>query len=125
MDKNSKIKKNNSEGEILIKDNNVMKEYWCDTSRSKNSFLNGWFKTGDLGLIDRNGYLFVTGRIKDMINIGGLKTSSNEINDAYNKMPGIKDFHAFSVADKEKLIATEKIVAAVTTYKKMISILIH
>ena len=101
-----------------------MKEYWCDTSRSKNSFLNGWFKTGDLGLIDRNGYLFVTGRIKDMINIGGLKTSSNEINDAYNKMPGIKDFHAFSVADKENLIATEKIVAAVPT-KKMISILIH
>ena len=85
LDKNSKIRKNNSEGEILIKGNNVMKEYWCDTSRSKNSFLNGWFKTGDLGLIDRNGYLFVTGRIKDMINIGGLKTSSNEINDAYNK----------------------------------------
>ena len=82
--------------------------------------MNGWFKTGDLGLIDRNGYLFVTGRIKDMINIGGLKkTSSNEINDAYNKMPGIKDFHAFSVADKENLIiATEKIVAAVTTYTK-------
>ena len=92
MDKNSKIRKNNSEGEILIKGNNVMKEYWCDTSRSKNSFLNGWFKTGDLGLIDRNGYLFVTGRTKDMINIGGLKTSSNEINDAYNKMPGKKIF---------------------------------
>jgi len=56
------------EGEILIKGPNVMKGYYKDPERTKNTFTDdGWFKSGDLGLIDKDGYLFIKGRLKNVI----------------------------------------------------------
>ncbi len=58
----------NGEGEILIKGPNVMKGYYKDPEKTKAVFTNdGWFKTGDLGFIDKDGYVFIKGRSKNVI----------------------------------------------------------
>ena len=60
------------ENEILVKGNSLMKGYWKDKKNTDNTIINGWLHTGDLGSIDKDGYLKISGRINEMIvNSGG------------------------------------------------------
>ena len=81
------------ENEILVKGNSLMKGYWKDKKNTNNTIIDGWLHTGDLGSIDEDGYLYISGRINEMIvNSGGeniapvpienLLTSYNEIEQA-------------------------------------------
>jgi len=85
-----KISKNN---EILVKGKNLMLGYWNNSSLTKKTIINGWLHTGDLGLIDEQGRIIITGRKKDLIvtsggdnisaqRIEGYLTSYNEISQA-------------------------------------------
>ena len=58
----------NETGEILIKGKSILKEYIASKEINKNSFVKGWFRTGDLGYFDKEGYLYISGRIKEIIN---------------------------------------------------------
>lgn len=58
-------------GEIVIRGANVMSGYENNPAANKSSFTNGWFRTGDEGCLDSDGYLFITGRLKEIINRGG------------------------------------------------------
>ncbi len=58
-------------GEILVRGANVMNEYWHDEQATREAFTGAWFHTGDIGHFDDNGFLYVDGRIKDMIISGG------------------------------------------------------
>jgi len=60
-----------AKGEILVRGDNVMTEYWNDHQATKASFTDDWFHTGDVGHFDDEGFLFVDGRIKEMIICGG------------------------------------------------------
>ncbi|MDC3140279.1 long-chain fatty acid--CoA ligase [Alphaproteobacteria bacterium] len=60
------------ENEILVKGNSLMKGYWKDKKNTNNTIIDGWLHTGDLGSIDKDGYLYISGRINEMIvNSGG------------------------------------------------------
>ncbi len=61
------------DGEILVRGPSVFKGYWNRPEETENAFVNGWFKTGDIGNIDADGYLFVTDRKKDLIKTSGGK----------------------------------------------------
>ena len=60
-------------GEIVVRGTSVMQGYDNDPLANQHAFTHGWFRTGDEGFVDSAGYVFITGRIKEMINRGGKK----------------------------------------------------
>ncbi|MDO8261081.1 MAG: non-ribosomal peptide synthetase [Candidatus Magasanikbacteria bacterium] len=84
-------------GEILIKGNNVILSYENNEEANENSFFNGWFRTGDLGYLDSDNFLFITGRSKEMINKGGEKISPREIDEVLMQHEAIYQALTFSV----------------------------
>jgi len=87
---------NSQAGEIWIKGNNVIKKYWNNTEADKN-IVDDWLRTGDIGYFDEEGYLFLTGRNDDIVNIGGEKVAPNEIEEIVKQLPGIEDVAAFGI----------------------------
>jgi acyl-CoA synthetase (AMP-forming)/AMP-acid ligase II/thioesterase domain-containing protein len=82
-------------GEIVVRGPNVMREYRDDAEATAGAFQNGWFRSGDLGFFDNDGYLHVTGRIKEMINRGGEKILPGEIDKVLIAHPAVADAAAF------------------------------
>lgn len=95
----------NGEGEVLIKGPNVMKGYYKDSERTKEVFTDdGWFKSGDLGVIDNDGYLFIKGRSKNVI-IGpnGKNIYPEEVESVINEFQFVAE--SLVVEKDEQLIA--------------------
>jgi len=84
-------------GEIVVSGPHVMKGYLNDPSNNENTFASGWFRTGDQGHIDSDGYLFVTGRIKEIINRGGEKISPREVDEVLLEHPAVSEAVTFAV----------------------------
>ncbi len=78
-------------GEILIKGPNVMKGYFGDAEATAQVMQDGWFLSGDLGYFDDQGYLFLVGRLKEMINPGGVSVSPREVEAVLLCHPKIDD----------------------------------
>ncbi len=66
-------------GEICLKGPKIFKGYWLDPAKTKNSFFDDWFRTGDMGHLDADGFLYITDRKKDMIISGGENIASSEV----------------------------------------------
>ena len=82
----------NGEGEILVKGPSVMLGYYNNEEENKKAFKDGWFKTGDYGYIDENGFMYVTGRKKDIIVLkNGKNVYPQEIEFLINKIPYITE----------------------------------
>lgn len=84
-------------GEIAIKGDNVFRGYESNPQANSIQFSNGWFFTGDIGYFDNEGFLFLTGRSKELVNKGGEKVSPYEIEEVLNKHPSISESAIFSV----------------------------
>ncbi|AFZ26137.1 acyl-CoA synthetase (AMP-forming)/AMP-acid ligase II [Cylindrospermum stagnale PCC 7417] len=84
-------------GEIVIQGSNVTQGYENNPQANFMAFANGWLKTGDLGYLDSDGYLFVTGRLKEQINRGGEKISPREIEEVLLDYPGVAEAVTFAV----------------------------
>jgi len=97
IDNQDKFLKIRETGEIVIKGDNVLKAYEKNPEANKTSFIKGWFKTGDLGFLDKDGFLFINGRVKEMINKGGEKISPREIDEALLSHPKIESAVAFAI----------------------------
>jgi acyl-CoA synthetase (AMP-forming)/AMP-acid ligase II len=99
MDENYEPVKRGETGEIVIKGEVVISGYEDAPEENKTAFVDGWFRTGDLGHIDDEGYLFITGRKKELINKGGEKISPEEIDTVLRSHPGVKDAMSFRIHD--------------------------
>jgi acyl-CoA synthetase (AMP-forming)/AMP-acid ligase II len=77
------------EGEIVIRGANVISAYRAADEVNAAAFVDGWFRTGDQGYFDADGYLFITGRLKELINRGGEKISPREVDDALLEHPDV------------------------------------
>jgi len=82
-------------GEILVHGKNVFAGYENNQAANAASFSEGWFRTGDLGYVDEDGFLFITGRAKEMINRGGEKISPYEVEAAILKLDHVTDAAVF------------------------------
>jgi len=84
-------------GEITVRGPNVFKGYEDDPETNALVFFNGWFKMGDLGYMDEDGYLHLTGRAKEVINKGGEKVAPQEIDEALLEHPAVGEAVTFPV----------------------------
>jgi len=111
MDDNDKILNQGETGEVCIKGNNVTLGYDNNPVANKNSFTNGWFRTGDQGYFDQDGYLKISGRLKEIINKGGEKISPLEVDNILMDHPLIEQAVCFGYEDK---MLGEEIAVAIT-----------
>jgi len=86
-------------GEIAIRGPNVMLGYWQRPAETAEVMRDGWFRTGDIGRLDDDGYLYIVDRVKDMINVGGLKVYPSEVENALYKHPAVAEAAVFGVQD--------------------------
>lgn len=86
-------------GEIVLKGPNVMKGYYNDPVATAETLVNGWLRTGDVGVIDEEGYLSIVDRIKDMVNSAGLKIWPREVEEVLYTHEAIEECAIIGVAD--------------------------
>jgi acyl-CoA synthetase (AMP-forming)/AMP-acid ligase II/acyl carrier protein len=102
-------------GEILIRGASVISAYAGALAADKTNFKDGWLRTGDQGYLDQHGYLFISGRLKEIVNRGGEKISLREIDEALLEHPQITQAAAFALPH---LSLGEQIAAAVIASDK-------
>jgi acyl-CoA synthetase (AMP-forming)/AMP-acid ligase II len=100
MDEEGNLLPQGEIGEVVIKGRNVVDGYENNPEANEKAFTNGWFRTGDQGRIDQDGFLALTGRLKELINRGGEKISPLEIDDVLLRHPAIAEAIAFAVPHK-------------------------
>jgi len=84
-------------GEIVIRGPNVTLGYANNPQANAKAFARGWFRTGDQGYMDAEGYFFITGRLKEIINRGGEKVAPREVDEALIAHPAVSQATAFAV----------------------------
>ncbi len=84
-------------GEIAIRGDNITSGYIDNLESNAATFVRGWFRTGDQGYLDQDGYLIITGRLKEIINRGGEKISPREVDEALLSHPEISQAIAFAI----------------------------
>jgi len=112
MDESGRRLPATSTGEIVIRGPNVTGGYAGNPEANRTAFVDGWFRTGDQGFLDDEGYLYITGRLKELINRGGQKISPREIDEALLEHPAVRQAVAFAVPHPR---LGEGIAAAVVT----------
>ncbi len=86
-------------GEVVIRGPNVTRGYYNNPAANAAAFTDGWFRTGDQGVLDPDGYLTLVGRLKELINRGGEKISPREIEEVLLTHPAVAEAVSFGVPD--------------------------
>lgn len=89
------------EGEVVLRSDFLLKEYWNRPEATNDAFEHGWFRTGDIGEIDDEGYLFIKDRIKDMIISGGENIYPAEIESVIIGIPGVGEVAVIGLPDEK------------------------
>jgi long-chain acyl-CoA synthetase len=87
-----------------------MQGYWQRPQESSTSLRGGWLHTGDVGRMDQDGYVYITDRVKDMINVSGFKVWPAEVEQYLYKMPGVQEVAVYGIPAAPQ---GEQVVAAV------------
>lgn len=123
VDNNEKEQSPNHDGEIIIKGMPVMKEYYHNLSETLKTLKNGWLHTGDIGRVDNDGYLFITGRKKNMIIRKGQNIYPSDIEDLLSTHPQIAESAVIGTVDNlrgEELKAFIRLKQSTTTTEREI-----
>jgi acyl-CoA synthetase (AMP-forming)/AMP-acid ligase II/acyl carrier protein len=99
------------EGSIAVRGPEVFEGYEQDPEANRSAFRDGWFRTGDIGYFDADGYLFLTGRARELVNRGGFKVAPVEVDEVLLRHPDVADAAAFGVPHRT---LGEDVVAVVT-----------
>jgi malonyl-CoA/methylmalonyl-CoA synthetase len=99
-------------GEIWLKGPSITPGYWRKPEETAKAFKQGWFRTGDLGKVDEDGYYYLTDRLKHIIISGGENISPKEIETIINQLPDVVESSVVGIPDERW---GEKVVAAVVT----------
>ncbi|HEU0075765.1 MAG TPA: acyl--CoA ligase [Dehalococcoidia bacterium] len=97
MDDAGTLLERGATGEVVIKGGNVTSGYENNPDANESAFSDGWFRTGDQGYQDPDGFLFLTGRLKEIINRGGEKVSPREVDEVLLQHPAVAQAVAFGV----------------------------
>jgi acyl carrier protein len=101
MNESGKLLMAGETGEVVIRGPNVTAGYERNATANEAAFINGWFRTGDQGAVDANGYLSITGRLKELINRGGEKVSPREVDEVLLEHPAVAQAVTFAVPDPQ------------------------
>jgi acyl-CoA synthetase (AMP-forming)/AMP-acid ligase II len=101
VDENGQAVGPNITGEIWIRGDASMREYWKDPELTAEAFVNGWFRTGDVGFLDEGGYLLLVDRMKDMIISGGFNIYPREVEQTLEAHPGVLEVCVFGIPEDE------------------------
>ena len=99
IDETGQIVATGVQGELCTRGYSVMKEYWQDPERTKDAIRDGWMHTGDLAVLDSDGFCSITGRVKDMIIRGGENIYPREIEEYLFTHPDVSEAQVFGVPD--------------------------
>ncbi|WP_372522675.1 acyl--CoA ligase [Sulfuricaulis sp.] len=97
MGEDGKLLGPNATGEVVIRGPNVTKGYENNPKANAEGFTHGWFRTGDQGVLDAEGYLSITGRLKEIINRGGEKISPREVDEVLMDHPAVLQVVTFAM----------------------------
>ena len=97
MDESGRLLPAGEIGEVVVRGPNLMSSYANNPKANESAFTNGWFRTGDQGRLDEDGYLFLTGRLKEIINRGGEKIAPREVDEVLSRHPSVAQVIAFAV----------------------------
>jgi acyl-CoA synthetase (AMP-forming)/AMP-acid ligase II len=88
------------EGELIFKGPQIMKGYWKNPEKTKETLRDGWLYTGDIGKMDKDGYIWIVGRKKEMINVSGYKVWPFEVEDFLYKHEAVQEVGVVGVPDE-------------------------
>jgi acyl-CoA synthetase (AMP-forming)/AMP-acid ligase II len=100
MDNDGNVLPQGARGEVVVRGGNVVSGYENNPEANAAAFVDGWFRTGDQGELDADGYLTLTGRLKELINRGGEKISPLEIDNVLLQHPAVAEALAFAAPHK-------------------------
>src|ERR1700688_3822164 len=97
MDEGGAFLPSGQTGQVVVRGASLMSGYDADSIATKAAFAGDWFKTGDLGFFDDDGYLFLAGRIKEIINRGGQKIAPSQVDEILLEHPAVAEAVTFAV----------------------------
>lgn len=101
VDQNGQITPVGVQGELCTRGYSVMKGYWGNADKTAESIRDGWMHTGDLAILDAQGFCTITGRLKDMIIRGGENIYPSEIEAFLTRLPMAREVQVFGIPDEK------------------------
>ncbi len=101
IDRNGRIVAVEEKGELCTRGYSVMKGYWQEDQKSAECIVDGWMHTGDLAVLDEEGFCSIVGRVKDMIIRGGENIYPREIEEYLIRHPGVSNVQVFGIPDEK------------------------
>lgn len=117
VDENGREVPKNTVGEIIVKGDNVMKGYLNQPEATAQAIRDGWFYTGDLGMMDEDNYVYIVDRKKDLIIVGGFNVYPREVEEVLYNHPAVAEAAVVGIPDKMRGEVPKAFIALKPGYK--------